>query len=269
MSEYERLYSLGFWPEDPETESGALRVKRLERLWETLFDHPWLEGRENVVDFCSGKGMAGITLAKWLGLKEVTLVDVREEALSYARRWGEREGIKVRVVVDDLTSPSRLEELRGNYDLALMFGTSHGHFSPWDMLKALAYMSESLRGDGVILVEGMDLHYAMFYLGYRSVMANVGDKGPVLTVNMGYNWKRGTFSTYYYNLKTGEESRAEVFYWGPAMVSAFVWAFFKDVDVMPFEGSYVTLGKGVRGKLSLKDLSEDPRVLKPGKAIGR
>ncbi len=261
--DYESLYSLGFWPEDPDTEAGSRRVKKLERMWEVVLKHPWLEGLGEVelIDFCSGKGIAGITLAKKLGLKRVTLVDVREEALEYASRWGEREGIEVKAVVDDLTSPNRLDELRGGYDLGIMVGTSHGHFSPWEMIRALAYMSESLRDEGVLLIEGMDLHYAMLYLGYRNVLANVGDKGPVLTMTTGYDWRRGTFSEYYYNLRTGGESRADVFYWGPSTVSALTWIFFRDVDVFPFDGSYITLGKGRRDVLPLKDL-ETPKALR-------
>ncbi len=145
--EYDELYSLGFWPEDPDTEDGRKRLERLNRMWNLVFDHPWLRERETkeVIDLCAGKGMGGISLAINRGLNKVTLLDVREEALRDAEKWGRREGVKVITIVDDLTSPKYIKEVKGKFDLAIMVGSSHGHFSPWDLIKVLAYASSTLK----------------------------------------------------------------------------------------------------------------------------
>ena len=68
-----------------------------------------------VLDICTGSGCIGITVAKCGGAKEVTLLDISEEALAVARRNAARHAVSATVLQCDILK----ETPEGTFDLIL------------------------------------------------------------------------------------------------------------------------------------------------------
>ncbi len=150
-----RLYSIWPWPADPWSEEGRARYEEAIKKFRSLLEHEWLSRlvgdrrTVRVLDVCGGTGIGGVALGKALSSRglgvELTVVDLRREALEVAERFGTEELGSVRVEIADAT---RLWELGLKADLALIYGFSTPHFNPWDMVRLLSSVADSLSDDG-------------------------------------------------------------------------------------------------------------------------
>lgn len=93
-------------------------------------------GYRKILDLCSGSGAIGLSIAKILDFTNVTLSDIKEEAISVSRENAETMGIMDRVdfMVSDL-----FQNLQGKYD---MIASNPPYISRDDM----ADLSETVKG---------------------------------------------------------------------------------------------------------------------------
>ncbi len=273
--ELSRLYSLLGWPGDPYTREGRARYEEAIKEAEKILNHEWLSttlgGKDSVriLDLCGGSGIAGAAFAKALkerGVKpEVIVIDLREEALSVARKFIEEEtGVKPETLALDVT---RMRDANLSADLAVLWGLSTPHFSPWDLLKVVSGTASNLTADGVLVIEEVDRHAGIFLANrYQYVMPELISEGKVtVSVHEGRDPRTGLVSRVLVDLTSGESVRLKVYFWDIASVAAITWAFFKDVDFIPGKSSrhgYI-IAKWPREALKPEELlSAEPTILK-------
>jgi len=270
----EKLYSIYRWVEDPFKEDGWRRYLEIIEVFRKVTAHQWLRdligGREvvKIIDFCSGTGIGGVALAKLvkdLGLGvEITLVDLRRDALEIARKFVEKElGVEARVIVADVRDRILFKE---KHDIALLWGLSTSHFSPWDLLKLFSNAASSLADDGLFIFEEVDRVYSVFYrVCYKDFLVenSYGDS-VVISIHLDKDPLNGYFERLMIDLGTGEKVRARTYFWDIAGSSTIAWVLFRDVDFIPVKSKYsgVVLAKGPRRVVDTNVfLTEKPRII--------
>ncbi len=256
-----RFYSIFPWYDDPESEGGKRYFEASVGTMEKLAQHPWIRDRERlkVPEICGGAGFGGVALAKVLAQRgvevDLTITDLRAEALERARRWGtETLGREVKTEVLDAHEVHKLKE---KYDLVLMYGLSTPHFDPWELVRVLASVGEALEDEGIFAVEESDRRYRIFLMiGYKWALAETVEGKYTVSFHAGYDFHRGTVRRIYTDLrKPGELMEMETFMWGLAEVGAFVWMFFEEVDFLPLRNDRgFILGREPRRGISPTDL---------------
>ena len=252
-SELDSIYSLIPWHGDPYTPEGRKRYERALKEFSELGDHPFLSGlpeEVTVLDILSGEGIGGVALSKSLRRRvRLYMMDLREGALEVARRFSKEElGEEAVTLVHDAT---RAHEVVKDLDLVLMYGLSTPHFDPWRAILLLASVGESLKDEGVFLVEEADRRYWVFYMtGYKEVMAEFKGDEPILSMHKGYDFRRGVFKRAHLSLLRGEMAELEVYFWGVADFLSLMWLFFQEVDMRPLDGRrYILLARRPRRKV--------------------
>ncbi len=266
--ELSKLYNLLGWPGDPYTREGRARYEDTLKEAAKILNHEWLSAivgsRDSIkiIDVCGGSGIAGAAFAKVLkerGVKpEVTVIDLREEALSVARKFIEEEtGAKPETLALDVT---RMHDTGLNADLAVLWGLTTPHFSPWDLMKVVSGIASNLVADGVLVVEETDRHAGIFLANrYQHVMPELVSEGKVtVSVHEGRDPITGYVSRVLVDLTSGETVRLKVYFWDIASAATITWAFFKDVDFIPGKS-------GRHGYIIAKWPRE---ALKPGELLG-
>ncbi len=273
--ELSRLYNLLGWPGDPYTREGRARYEETIKEAEKILNHEWLsailKGKDSVriLDVCGGSGIAGAAFAKALkerGVEpEVIVIDLREEALSVARKFIEDEtGVKPETLALDVT---RMHDANLNADLAVLWGLSTPHFSPWDLMRVVSGVASNLAVDGILVIEEVDRHAGIFLANrYQYVMPELVSEGKVtVSVHEGRDPRTGLVSRVLVDLTSGETVRLKVYFWDIASVAAITWAFFKDVDFIPGKSSrygYI-MAKWPRDALRPNELlGAEPRLLR-------
>ena len=273
--ELSRIYNLLGWPGNPYTREGRARYEATVKEAGKIISHEWisatLRGRDSVkvLDVCGGSGIAGAAFAKVLkerGVKpEVIVIDLREDALSVARRFIEEEvGIKPETLALDVT---RMHDANLNADLTVLWGLSTSHFSPWDLMKVVSGIASNLVADGVLVIEEFDRHSGIFLTNrYQHVMPELVGEGKVtVSVHEGRDPITGYVSRVLVNLMSGEAVKLRVYFWDIASTAAITWAFFKDVDFIQGKSGvhgYV-LAKWPREALRPEDVGgSEPTMLK-------
>lgn len=266
-SEYlERLYRVFPWVEDPFTSEGLKRYQDTVSEFKSVVEHRWFKelvrGRRELklVDLCSGAGVGGIALARVLmdlgvGVGLV-LVDLRRDALSKAVEFGLRElGFRPEALVHDILELGEAE-LKAVFDVALMWGLTTPHFSPWEWVRVLSKVSRLLASNGLFVYDEGDRVYTISYLvGYKEILPELVERDKVvLTIHEGREFKTGCFNRLVLNLISGEREEMKVYFWDLASSAAFTWVFFNDVDYMPTRRPYlgVIIGRGPRQVLGLE-----------------
>nr|WP_256359224.1 class I SAM-dependent methyltransferase [Vulcanisaeta sp. JCM 14467] len=221
------------------------------------------------MDLCSGVGIGGIALAKvlaGLGIKvDLTLVDLRQSALDKARRFGLRElGFEPRVIIHNVLEEMALGE---KFDIALIWGLTTPHFSPWNWIKVLINVWQLLTDDGIFMYEESDRIYAIQHVtGYREVNPEIVEKDRVvLTIYKDRDFRSGYETRLVLNLITNEREELKVYFWDLASSAAFTWIFFNDVDFIPTRRPYTgaVIARNPRRTFDLKALfSQKPSILK-------
>ncbi len=269
----ERFYGVFPWFDDPRSERGKRYFESTLSSMDKLVSHPWLEGlsakgKVKILEVCGGAGFGGVALAKTLlekGIEvELTVTDLRRGILGKAREWGtEVIGDRIKTVPADAKEVHGLGE---KFDLALMYGLSTPHFDPWELVRLLASVGESLGDDGIFVVEEGDRRYRVFLmLGYKWALAEAAEEKLTVSFHTGYDFRRGTIRRHYLNFADlGKPVEMETFMWGLAEVAAFVWCFFGEVDLLQLRNErHFILGRKPRRAVVPKDL-EPPPFLREG-----
>ncbi len=269
-----KLYKLDIWPQDPYSVEGKQRFESSLKEFDKVLEHEWLRdflvGKKcvKILEVCSGTGIGGVGLAKLIldrGFDvNLTLTDVRREALEVGKKWGEEVlNREIKIISIDARDVDSIDQ---KFDLALMFGYSAPHFSPWDMIKLMSSVSHSLVDDGIFLMQEGDRVYSILYLqGYAKFLPERVDREKaILSTHVGYDCKRGVFKRAYINLKEiGENIVAEMYFWNLAELMSLSWIFFNDVDLIEITKTRgFIISHKPRRKLNKNDFKEIPKVLK-------
>ena len=269
----ERIYEVLHWPEDLGSPRGRERFEGAYRVFKEVVRHDWLkelvEGRTcvRVLDVCGGTGVGGLALAK--ALKELgvevalTVNDLRSSALEKARRYGkELLGLEVETL---LANALVLHEVGVRADMALLYGFSTPHFSPYDMVKLVSSLAKVLEPRGVLLIEEADRTRTLLLMNnYRHVLTEyVGEGKVVMTLHAGYDPLKGVIKRVAIELPTMKVVEMDVRFWDIASTASILWIFFSDVDFISTDGAGrgVLIAKEPRG-VDPKGFSEYPRVLR-------
>ena len=271
-----RLYRLVRWPEDPWSKEGRARYERALERFRSLREHEWISdvtgrGTVRVLDLCGGTGIGGVALAKALseaGAKavELTVADLRSDALEAAKRFSLEELGKE--ASTELVDAREVHTLGREFDVALIYGYTTPHFSPWDLSRLMASVSESLADDGVLLIEEQDRQYLIFYRGrYKDwLIEDLGPERLLVSVHKGYDPVRGVFKRASLDLLAREGPVvSEYCLWSLANLMTLSWLFFEDVDFSPHAGrgmyDGIVLARRPRRKIRAEDL-RTPKVLR-------
>jgi len=150
--ELERLYSRWGWPEDPSSREARERFNTLLEYAQAMASTKLAGLAEKcsvaVLDVAAGSGIAGAAFAAALarlGARvRLTATDLRKGVLEWVHEWLRLAGVEDRVEAETVVADAtRLPEKLGCcFDLALMWGSPLPHFSPWQLLLALAGLRE-------------------------------------------------------------------------------------------------------------------------------
>jgi len=270
------MYKLGIWPEDPKSKEGKARFKYALKVFRGLLDHEWIKTslkrkrKIRILEICGGTGIGGVGLAKALQEKgsevELYVTDLREDALKIAKSWGTEE---LNTTVKTFKINAReVHSLKIRADIALLYGFSAPHFDPWDMIKVIASVCESLVDDGVFVIQESDRRWSIFYrAGYKDFLPErIDDEKVLVSIHAGYDFKRGVFKRAMMDLaKKTSPIITDAYFWGLAELMALLWIFFKDVDFMQDETGRISgmiIGAYPRRLISINDLKEMPKILR-------
>ena len=271
----EKLYKVLSWPEDPSTKEGYNRFIESVNIFKKAVKHEWFNGlikgksKVDIVDVCGGTGIGGVALGKVLkddlGLDiALTIIDAREGALSKAKEFTKKVlGIEAKTIIHDVRKKLKL---RNSFDIALLWGYTTPHFSPWDMVKVLANIANLLRSNGLYLCDEVDRVYTIFtIMGYKEMLVEKVDSNKlVLTIHKGREFKTGCMIRAAIDLLNKEYVEMKAYFWDLASSAAFTWIFFNDVDFIPLERPYrgVILAKQPRRMISIDEiLKSKPKML--------
>jgi len=267
----ERLYRLVEWPSTPCTPEGRRKAFEALHTLHRLLDHEWMRRalssrRVDVLDLCSGGGVAGYAMAKALRNRGVEttiiLADVRcslvAEGVQCLRRLGVED-------VEGLCLEASALPLRSRcVDVALLWGLTTPHFDPWTALRVYAWVSHALRDDGLLLVEEYDRVLRLLSTGYREVSSEPSER-LVVSIHRGYDFAKSTVVRSFIDLETGDRVDVELFLWSPALTALILWTIFSDVDLVPSaiaSSRFVVIARSPRRVIDVRDLaSRRPALL--------
>jgi len=252
LSELEELYSLLKWNSNPRTAEGKCRIFEILENMKKVLEHEWIKNivgtrkKVRIVDLCSGGGVAGFALARLLvdrGVEvSLTLVDLRRKELFDG--WLYAKEVFPEVEIDAVALDVKdIEKLGKSFDIALIWGLSLPHFSPWDFLKLLNAVRKCLSSDGILMIEECDRFVTIFgSIGYRYVIPEGRSEKPVVSIHNGYDYVTGMCRRIVVDLSTGRYVHASVcVLWTIPFIASFVWMFFEDIDVID-----LSMREGVR-----------------------
>ncbi|RLG87973.1 MAG: hypothetical protein DRO18_02335 [Thermoprotei archaeon] len=271
----EKLYRIYTWPEDPSTNEGLSRFNESLNVFKNVVSHEWFNdlvkgtSRISIVDVCGGTGIGGIALSKVLtedlGLEvKLTIIDLRRDALEKAKRFAKQVlGEEVRILVCDVRKGMGLSR---EFDIALLWGLTTPHFSPWDFIRVLANISLILKDKSLLVYDETDRVHSIFYLlGYKDVIAERIENGKVvLTIHKGRDFRTGFMVRVALDLITKESVEMKVYFWDLASSAALAWIFFNDVDFIPLNRPYrgVVIARNPRRDLNVNTyLRNYPKIL--------
>jgi len=173
----EELYEMGIWPEDPYSEEGKRRYNHALEHMRKLTEHSFIKeiseaGVLKIPELCGGTGIGGVALAKALSEKgievDLMVTDLREKALEVARKWAlEVLGKEIRTRILDARRAYKVKEV---FDVALIYGLSISHFSPWDFAFILASLSEILQDKGIVIIGQVDIRRRIIFLDRETLI---------------------------------------------------------------------------------------------------
>ncbi len=266
--ELTQFYSTFSWPDDPESELGEKYFEAALKFMRILVSHNWIKRIMSkkkdvkILEICGGSGFGGVALSKVLTEQKVNanllITDLRKDCLEVAQKWG---GDLLKKKIDiSVTDAKDVWKLKEKFDLCLIYGLSTPHFNPWDLVKLFSSVSEILVDDGLFVVDEADRRFRIFLeQGYKWALAEELDpKEFMVSFHSGYDFTKGTCKRTYVNFESPTKpSKLEVFMWGLAEVGAFLWTFFKDVDLVRLGGTrHFILGYQPRRLITPGDLKK-------------
>jgi len=270
----EKLYRVFPWAEDPYSEEGRTRYTEALEAFARVVDHKWfrkrIEGRKRirVVDFYSGTGIGGVALTRVMKERlgasvNLFLVDLRRSALETAKRFSKEElGFEAETLVADVTEPLDIGE---KFDVAVLWGLTTPHFSPWGYVRFLSNVVRALTDQGLYVYDESDRLRSLIYLKHRDVVADASKDRFVLNIHADYDHSTGLETRIIYDPATGERAELEEHQWSLAASAAMTWVFFEDVDFIPFKAPYsgIILAANPRRSLDPNSfLSSEPSMLR-------
>ncbi len=234
----DRVYDKFPWPMRPDDPRAVERFKDMIELFrELIARHRYLStinslDEVRVLDIVAGTGIAGATLAHVLHGRGkrvcLTVTDIRESDLD--------KNVKAETYVCDAGSLDKcLRDRTGYYDIALLWGYSAPHFSPWDLVRVYASTAKLLKREGVLLLEETDRLYTVLTLvGYKDFLVEA-DYGAekLVSIHLDYDTYRGIYKRGYYLVPGFREVGVmSVKMWDLASIAAYGWCFFREVDIV-------------------------------------
>lgn len=259
-----RFYSLFPWPEDLEG-SGRERYGRALTYFRRVVTHPFFSRDSfRVLDLMGGVGIGGVALCKVLKEAdkdvELTVLDLRGEALSRARDFALRELGKAPTLIEG--DAFRAHELVDGADVVLVYGLTMPHFDPWRASLLLNSMREVVKPDGAVLIHHLDQVYWEGYLHpSRDVYPFFFNGDATLSLYREYDAKRGSMRRVVVSTRTGEMVEYDVYQWNVSLLSSLVWIFFEDVEyfpIIPDESAGIIMGIGPRAGWEVGNLVIPP-----------
>ncbi|MBB5254410.1 hypothetical protein [Sulfurisphaera ohwakuensis] len=95
-----------------------------------------------------------------------------------------------------------------------MYGNSHPHFSTLDMIKFLSSASLSLKEDGILLIQDMNMLLDIINRRYKHVLPEkITENKILISLHVGYDEIRGIFRRIYINLISGNKAIVDLKFW--------------------------------------------------------
>ncbi len=267
VEDLSEAYRIVDWMDNPYEKSGRKRYLKALQEFKQLVEHIWLKSlppKVRVIDVCAGRGIGGVALARVLKETghevDLTLVDLRPDALRDAEKFCADENVKCKCVVKDAV---KVHEL-GVFDVALLYGGPLAHFDAWSLLKMFASVSQSLNSNGVVIVEEMDRIYHIFRGGFKDfIVETVSPEKLTVSAHSGYDAFRDVYRRVMYEMKTGRAVEVELTFRSVATIASLLWIFFHDVDLIgKDERLYFIVGYKPRRRIRVEDLREPPLLLR-------
>jgi len=273
----EDLYTLLEWPSDPLSPSGKRRMFEAMEILDRVLEHDYMKkvlenrNRVRILDVCSGGGVAGFALAKLLMSRgyevRLTLVDLRAHELEKAHAY--RDNYMKELVLETYAiDAKRVHELGKKFDIALMWGLSLPHFSPWDAIKLFISVAKSLEKNSVFLLDECDRMSTIFMkMGYKLIVPAGFSEKPIVDIHRGYDIARGMIKRVVVDLSTGKYVNHELcLLWSLSTIASLLWVVFSDVDVVMYGRAtdrFVVIAYSPRDSVSLDDLLlKEPSLLR-------
>ncbi len=236
----DRYYELLKWPEDPGDPHARNRFQTIRNYFKNILSREFFNeiiGREEVrvLDLMGATGIAGVALLSAINdiVEEkkkfkLTVLDLRRKQLTRARRWIELaklEGVQLEPIVGDVRRIPKTVE--GEFDIALIWGSSLPHLNVRDLILLLAGVREVSASDGVIIIEQHDsLPRQLFSNNYMRVLL----EGEALTIHKGYDPLSGWIERIVYDARTMlYQGIIRIRLWEIATVIGYLWIFYQDV----------------------------------------
>ncbi|ASJ02863.1 SAM-dependent methyltransferase [Thermococcus profundus] len=238
MASLEELYSWIKWPMDPGDERAQKRFLAAKAFFNWAVKENMLPDRRKIriLDLCAGTGLAGAALAEvlmeWGREVKLTLVDKRKEDLLKAEGW--LDGLEVEVYGAVMDCMENLRKL-GTFDVALLWGLTMPHFDPFQTADLFRNIAKTLEGDGVFMLEETDRIHRIFYRGayQKMLMESRTEDSEIVSIDAGYNVKRGTIRRIYYRLPGFERlGEVEHRYWDLAGLAGIGKALFREARII-------------------------------------
>ncbi len=220
--------------------SGGLVQSRLSKL---------VGGRNavSVLDVAGGTGIAGAALASVLaGMgKSVKLVvaDARSGDLELAREWLRLAGVENKIGFETVVADATrlVERVEGCFDIALLWGSSIPHFSPWSLALIIAGIRDLQHESSALLIDQRDLLPQILFTNtyehlHLTSPVNEETGEGLLAVHNGYDQLRGMVQKAYYKLPgLAFVGTAPTRLWDVPSIAATTWLFYQEVHIEAYK----------------------------------
>ncbi len=222
------------------TPEGRARLESVKRRLREVLDALGAElGRGcRALSLCSGSCIDGIALAEEYGCT-VTCVDKQQWLLEAGLAYAEEKGLRIEAVVGDVERVGEL--VGGEYDAALLWGSSLAHLSIWSFDKVASETLSLLKRGAPLIVEQRDTIFEALPRLRSSALAL--EDPPVVEYHAGFDSEKGSLRKLYVDLASGDMARDEIYVWGPWLVKYVLEKNgYVDVRVLPPPPRHVVAG---------------------------
>mgnify|MGYP000630868845 CR=1 FL=1 len=148
-------------------------------------------------------------------------------------------------------------------NIVLIYGAALAHFDEWSMVKLLASATNSLKENGVIVIEEMDRINTIFRVGFKEFIVENSDPNNLsISVHSKYDYLTGSYYRTYIRLKDFKSVTIPLNFRSIAHIASVLWLFVKDIDILQEEKSlYFILGREPRRAIKPEELGT-PKSLK-------
>jgi len=261
----EKAYKIAAWRDDPWTIEGRERYLKAIESFKGLIKHIWFENLKNkvkILDLCSGRGIGGVALSRVLEengiIADLTMVDIREDAVKDSIKFSQEEGIKAEAYAIDALEAYKL----GLFNIVLIYGAPLVHFNEWSLIKLMASASNSLEDDGLIIIDEMDRVNIIFKDGFKNfIVENRDPENLSISIHDRYDYLTGSYYRTFIRLRDSESVTVPLNFRSISHIASILWLFMNDVDIIPEDPLlYFIIGKEPRRIIK-------PQILKKPKLL--